>query len=168
MSRRDHADTDMLEVGNGLSSTEEGSHFGLWALMKSPLIIGTDLSLLSADQVNLLKNPYLLAFNQDPVYGAPAAPYKWGTNPDWSWNSSFPAEYWAGQYSNGTIIAMLNSWDDTVNKTADFGEVPGLEMGELYELTDVLTGNSLGQYQDNYTASVVSHDTAIILAQLVQ
>jgi alpha-galactosidase len=70
----------MLEVGNGLTTAEERPPFALWAWMKSPLIIGTDLSLLSADQLTLLKNPYLLAFDQNPVYGAPAAPYKWGTN----------------------------------------------------------------------------------------
>lgn len=157
----------MLEVGNGLATLEERSHFGLWALMKSPLIIGTDLSLLSTDQVNLLKNPYLLAFNQDPVYGAPATPYKWGTNPDWSWNQTFPAEYWAGEFSNGTIIAMLNTGDDTVNKIADFGEVPGLKRGVSYDLTDVWTGDSLGKHRDSYTASVGSHDTAIILVQQV-
>lgn len=156
----------MLEVGNGLSATEERSHFALWALMKSPLIIGTDMSLLSTDQLNLLKNPYLLAFNQDTVYGASAAPFKWGINPDWTWNKTFPAEFWAGESSNGTMIAMLNTLDDTVNKTAIFGDIPGMKTGHDYELTDIWTGNSLGRFKDSYTASVDSHDTAIVLAQL--
>ena len=156
----------MLEIGNGMSAVEERSHFALWALMKSPLIIGTDLSEVSEDQVALLKNPYLLAFNQDPVYGRPAAPFKWGTNPDWSWNSSFPAEYWAGEFSNGMIIAMLNTWQETVNKTAEFKDIPGMQTGKLYELTDIWTGNSLGKFRDRYTASVASHDTAVILVQL--
>ena len=157
----------MLEVGNGLTTAEERSHFALWAMMKSPLIIGTDLSLLSADQLTLLKNPYLLAFNQDPVYGAPAAPYKWGTNPNWSWNQTFPAEYWAGQSSTlkGTLVAMLNTGSDSVNKTADFGEIPGLEKGTSYDLTDIWTGKSLGQVTDSYTALVASHDTVVVLAQ---
>jgi alpha-galactosidase len=155
----------MLEVGNGMSTTEERSHFALWALMKSPLIIGTDMSLLSDDQVALLKNPYLLAFNQDPVYGASIAPYKWGTNPDWTWNSTFPAEYWAGEYSNGTVIAMMNPMNETVNKIADFAEIPGLEAKTAYQLTDIWTGDSLGVFTGSYTASVASHDTAVILAQ---
>lgn len=157
----------MLEVGNGMSAAEERSHFGLWALMKSPLIIGTDLSQLSSDQVDILKNSYLLAFNQDPVHGASAIPYKWGTNPDWTWNSTFPAEYWAGEYTDGIIIAMLNTGGDTVDKVADFGEVPGMKKGTLYELTDVWTGKSLGWHRNSYTASVASHDTAIIRAKSV-
>ena len=36
------ADLDMLEVGNGgLSDVDARSHFSLWALLKSPLILGT-------------------------------------------------------------------------------------------------------------------------------
>ena len=163
---RDHADEDMLEVGNGFSAAEERSHFALWAMMKSPLIIGTDISLLSTDQLALLKNPYLLGFNQDPVYGAPAAPFKWGTNPDWTWNMTFPAEYWAGEFSNGTLIAMLNTFNSTVNKSANFGEIPGMEPEKEYELTNIWTGVSLGRYKGSYTASVDSHDTAVVLAQL--
>jgi alpha-galactosidase len=73
----------MLEIGNGnLTIAESRSHFAFWAAAKSPLIIGTALDGLPADHVAILKNKYLLAFHQDPVYGGPATPYKWGVNPD--------------------------------------------------------------------------------------
>lgn len=40
-----HPDPDMLEVGNGnLTLAENRAHFALWAIMKSPLIIGTAVS----------------------------------------------------------------------------------------------------------------------------
>lgn len=40
-----HPDPDMLEVGNGnLTAAETRAHFALWAIMKSPLIIGTAVS----------------------------------------------------------------------------------------------------------------------------
>ena len=156
----------MLEVGNGnLTYSEQRSHFALWAIMKSPLIIGTDLSKLSSELVNLLKNPYLLAFNQDQTVGSPAAPYKWGINPKWTWNSSFPAEYWAGPSSNGTIIAMLNTLNNTEQKTANFSEIPGLDANSSYSLINVWTGNSLGCFSGNYTVSVETHDTAVLLVQ---
>ena len=36
----------MLEVGNGaLTAAETRKHFALWAAMKSPLLIGTNLKL---------------------------------------------------------------------------------------------------------------------------
>lgn len=37
-----HPDADMLEIGNGnLTLAENRAHFALWAVMKSPLLIGT-------------------------------------------------------------------------------------------------------------------------------
>lgn len=50
-----HNDPDMLEVGNGNLTIEENrAHFALWAIMKSPLIIGTDVCVsFSTDHILL-------------------------------------------------------------------------------------------------------------------
>lgn len=88
-------DADMLEVGNNLTHAEGRSHFALWAAMKSPLLIGADLEKLDQENIDILKNKRLLAFNQDDTYGKPATPYKWGINPDWTFNQTHPAEYWS-------------------------------------------------------------------------
>ena len=56
----------MLEIGNGgMSDTEYESHFVMWALLKAPLILGCDLSKLSENQLNILKNDAVIAVNQD-------------------------------------------------------------------------------------------------------
>ncbi|KAJ9139177.1 Alpha-galactosidase [Pleurostoma richardsiae] len=158
-----HNDADMLEVGNGdLSTYETRTHFAFWAAMKSPLLIGTDLTTLSADAIALLKNEYLLAFNQDPTYGSPATPYKWGTNPDWTWNSTYPAEYWSGVAEEGTLVLMLNSMDHWAVKTAMWDEIPSLESCNSYHVTDVWTGENLGCLR-GYSANISSHDTSVIL-----
>ena len=73
-----HNDPDMLEVGNGdLTIEERRSHFAFWAIMKAPLLIGTNLVNITQENIEILQNKYLLAFNQDPVIGKPAQPYKW-------------------------------------------------------------------------------------------
>ena len=42
-------DPDMLEVGNGgMTHDQYQSHFVLWAALKSPLLIGCDVSNMSA------------------------------------------------------------------------------------------------------------------------
>ncbi|KAL7928519.1 glycoside hydrolase family 27 protein [Trichoderma chlorosporum] len=157
-----HNDADMLEIGNGnLTAAESRTHFALWAAMKSPLLIGTDLSQLSQDNINLLKNKDLLAFNQDKVYGSPATPYKWGVNPNWTFNTTYPAEYWAGPSTNGHLVLMVNTLGQTVTKEANWAEIPGLSAGR-YEVRDVWAGKSLGCLS-SYQASVASHDTAVIL-----
>jgi alpha-galactosidase len=59
-------DPDMLEVGNGgMNEDEEQSHFSLWALMKSPLLIGCDLTKISNSSLAILSNAEVIALNQD-------------------------------------------------------------------------------------------------------
>lgn len=61
-------DADMLEVGNGdLTVPEQRSHFALWCLMKSPLIIGADVRAIPAASMAILNNRALIAVNQDDL-----------------------------------------------------------------------------------------------------
>lgn len=58
-------DMDMLEIGRGLSEAEERTHFGMWCVMSSPLLIGCDLTSIPDRSLELLANPELIAVNQD-------------------------------------------------------------------------------------------------------
>lgn len=60
-------DMDMLEIGRGLTDTEEETHFGMWCMMASPLLIGCDLTALPERSLELLKNEELIALDQDPL-----------------------------------------------------------------------------------------------------
>ena len=60
-------DMDILEIGRGLTPEEEETHFGLWCIMSSPLIIGCDLTAVPENSLNLLKNSELIALNQDSL-----------------------------------------------------------------------------------------------------
>ena len=60
-------DMDMLEIGRGLSQTEEETHFGMWCMLSSPLLIGCDLTRIPEKSLELLKNRELIALNQDPL-----------------------------------------------------------------------------------------------------
>ncbi|TVY38815.1 putative alpha-galactosidase B [Lachnellula occidentalis] len=161
-----HNDPDMLEIGNGALTLEENrSHFAFWAATKSPLIIGTALDALPADLLDILKNEYLLAFSQDGTFGKPAEPYKWGTNPDWTFDAEHPAEYWSGQSEKGTLVLALNTWNVTANREIVWSEVPHLEPkrrgrgGDAFQVTDIWTGEDLGCVQYAVNKSVNSHDT---------
>ena len=58
----------MLEVGNGgMTDAEYISHFSLWAITKAPLIVGCDLTKMSAATISTLTNPEVIAVNQDPL-----------------------------------------------------------------------------------------------------
>ena len=72
------ADADMLEVGNprlmgypGLNANEQYTHFSLWALLSSPLLIGCNLATADDFTISLLSNSEVIDVNQDPL-GFPA------------------------------------------------------------------------------------------------
>ena len=75
-------DMDMLEVGQlkgavksifgkhgdtGLTPDEELTHFGMWCMLSSPLLIGCDVRTIPASTKALITNPYLLAMNQNDL-----------------------------------------------------------------------------------------------------
>ena len=58
-------DMDMLEVGRGLSEIEDETHFGMWCIMNSPLLIGCDMRNIKPAALALMTNKELIALNQD-------------------------------------------------------------------------------------------------------
>lgn len=67
-------DPDMLEVGNGNLSVEENkSHFTLWCMMASPLVLGNDIRTLTDGSkksqviLNIVTNSELIAIDQDAL-----------------------------------------------------------------------------------------------------
>lgn len=58
-------DMDMLEIGRGLTPAEERTHFGMWCIQSSPLLIGCDLTTIPEASLSLILNPELIALNQD-------------------------------------------------------------------------------------------------------
>lgn len=60
-------DMDMLVIGHGLSAAEERTHFGMWCIQSSPLLISCKMENLSQTSLNLLKNKELIALNQDTL-----------------------------------------------------------------------------------------------------
>lgn len=61
-------DMDMLEVGRSMSQTEDETHFGMWCIMSSPLLIGCDMANIKPQSLKLLTNRDLIALNQDPLH----------------------------------------------------------------------------------------------------
>jgi alpha-galactosidase len=109
----------------------------------------------------ILKNEYLLNFNQDPIYGKPATPYKWGYNPDWAFDKDHPAEYWSGQSSKGVLVLMLNTESASASRTMSFSLIPQLKgKGSSFQVTDIWSGASLGCVTTGIRRTLVSHDTA--------
>ncbi len=60
-------DPDMLEVGNGMTTTECRSHFSMWCMLAAPLIAGNDIRNMSKATKNILTAPEIIAVDQDSL-----------------------------------------------------------------------------------------------------
>ncbi|KAJ7443846.1 glycoside hydrolase superfamily [Mycena latifolia] len=151
-----------LQLGNGgLSFDEAKSHFTAWALNKSPLL----LSAITPDILGILKNTEILAINQDPVVGQSISPFRWGINPDWTSNSSFPAQYWSGPSQNGTVFMLLNTLNEPSTMFFNLTESPWIRAGRQYSCSgDLWTHTNNGTAVRNFTAhNVPAHGVVALL-----
>ncbi|HEY5507693.1 MAG TPA: T9SS type A sorting domain-containing protein [Paludibacter sp.] len=64
-SKGHYNDMDMLEVGRGMTAVEDKSHFSMWCIMSSPLVLGNDLTNISQTTKSILTNAEVIAVNQD-------------------------------------------------------------------------------------------------------
>ncbi|KAF8918553.1 glycoside hydrolase superfamily [Mucidula mucida] len=158
-------DLDMLQLGNGnLTFDESKSHFTAWALMKSPLFIGTNLSAITNETLSILKNKEILAINQDPIVGTSISPFRWGLNPDWTSDSNFPAQYWSGPTQDGTVFMLLNTLNEPSTLFFNLTESPWIRAGRQYSVRDLWTHTDNGTAVRNFTApDVPAHGVVALL-----
>src|SRR5262249_54146659 len=64
-------DPDMLEVGNGMTETEDRTEVSLWAMLAAPLISGANLVSATDTTLSILRNADVIAVDQDSL-GRPA------------------------------------------------------------------------------------------------
>ncbi len=64
----------MLEVGNGMSGSEDRAHFSMWCMLAAPLISGNDLANMAPETLTILDNKDVIAVDQDKL-GVEGFPY---------------------------------------------------------------------------------------------
>jgi alpha-galactosidase len=141
-------DPDMLVVGRpGLSLTESRAHFALWALMAAPLMAGNDIRTMSADVSAILRNPRLLAVDQDSL-GAGGRRVRDDGN----------TEVFAKPLADGSVaVGLLNRGSATATISTTAAQA-GLS-GTSFTLTDLWTGGT-ATTTGTISASVPAHGVA--------
>ncbi|POW00702.1 hypothetical protein PSTT_12982, partial [Puccinia striiformis] len=115
----------------------------------SPLILSTDISQLTQEEINLLQNPAVLAINQDDL-GKPITLRK--RYPD-------DMDVWAGPLGDGSKVATIINWSDKdTQKTLKLEDL-GFSSGYLNE---VLTGKPLQTLDGKYGFDVPVHGSLLV------
>lgn len=151
-------DMDMLEVGRRMSAEEDKTHFGMWCIMNSPLLIGCDMRNVRPDALELMKNADLIAINQD---------------------KTFQQAYLVRQVNdcyilvrdveklNGTkrVFAVYNPNDDSRHVTVSFDD---LDLGGKVHLRDCFEQKEIGDFTNSMQVIVPAHGTRIYKATAEQ
>ena len=154
-SKGHYNDMDMLEVGRSMNDEEDKTHFGLWCIMNSPLLIGCNLTNIRSSTLSLLKNQELIALNQDPLY-----------------QQAYVLGYTNGCHilvkdvevlnGNKRAFAVYNPNDDARQVSVSFKD---LDLAGTVRLRDVFARNNVGDFTNNYSVYVPAHGTRIFTAE---
>lgn len=131
------ADMDMLEVGNGdMTINMQQTHFAFWAALKSPLIIGADISTLKEESLAVLKNKDIIALNQDPL----------GVAVDFVEKASIEGslQVWAGPLSDGNVVLVFNEKSYPQKATVRFDTL-GLDLKGKPHVKELWANKSCGK-----------------------
>ncbi|RAK73168.1 glycoside hydrolase family 27 protein [Aspergillus fijiensis CBS 313.89] len=151
-SRGHWMDMDMLEIGNAeMTLYQQQTHFAFWAALKSPLIIGADLSKLSDDALKVLTNKQIIAISQDPL-GQPA-------NYVQNASSEGSSQVWAGSVENGYVVLLLNEKSYPQELKVDF-ETLGLQLSITVNVTELWTRRSLGKI-GSFSGTLQAYQTLV-------
>ena len=151
-------DMDMLEVGRSMTTEEDKTHFGLWCIMNSPLLIGCDLTTIKATALALLKNEELIALNQDTLY---QQAYIVGKNND-CYILVRDIETLGGPKR---AFALYNPNDAAKSVQVGFAD---LCLSGSVKLRDLFQKRDLGTFTGSYTVTVPAHGTRIYMAEAEQ
>lgn len=144
-------DMDMLEVGRGLSAEEDKTHFGMWCIMSSPLLIGCDMTTIKSSALKLLTNPELIALNQDPLaLQAYVVDRKNGV-----YTLVKDIE---NLYGLTRCVAFYNPTDDEQTSTLSFKDI---DLGGTINARDLFEREDAGTFTEKMTISVPAHGTRI-------
>ena len=117
-------DLDMLEIGNGgMNDDEYKLHMTMWAATKSPLIMGTDIRVLSASSLSIYTNPAILAISQDPAGSSIVRRWRFYVN-DTDQYGQGEISMWSGNLAqNDMIVVLLNAGNQSRIMNATLADI---------------------------------------------
>ncbi|WP_328847320.1 glycoside hydrolase family 27 protein [Streptomyces sp. NBC_00258] len=133
-----------------LTQEESTTQFVMWAEMGSPLVIGSDPRTLSDAMIETLRNPEIIAVDQDPlaIQGVRVASDSVG---------DVYSKVLAGD--GRRAVVLLNRSDKAVERTVRFSDVG---LGGGVKVRDLRARADRGTHTDSYTVEVPAHGTAFL------
>ena len=146
----------------GCTDEEYRTHFSLWAIMNSPLMIGCDIRRMTPATKEILTNKDVIAINQDIECRGPYC-IKQLNNPDNVFSLVKPLAN--GDYA----IGMFNFGDRAGEMSLQFWDI-GLPAasGRGLSVYDCWKHEELGTFTERFVTTVEPHGCAVLRAKVVK
>lgn len=154
-------DFDMMEVGNGMTDAEDRSHFAMWSMLASPLIMGNDLRTASPETIKTLTNKEVISINQDKL-GIQGFRFSNDNNIE-IWLKPLDNNNWAMTFVNMSDKEVQLDFDFKKHDIGD--DVNGLTMdlrNNNYVIRDLYNHKNLGNATANLVSTIKKHDVLMI------
>ena len=143
-------DPDMLVVGSsGLTPAQQRTQISMWSMMAAPLIAGNDLTNMSQQTLDTLRNAAIIAIDQDSRVVAGAM-----VDDD--------PEVWSRAIGEkGLVISLTNRADHARTLSVSLGSI-GLVGDASVTGVDAWTGRSFTAQHGELSVPVGVHDTVVL------
>ena len=147
---RSFIDPDMLVVGStGLTPAQQRTQISMWSMMAAPLIAGNDLTNMSQQTLDTLRNTAIIAIDQDSRVVAGAM-----VDDD--------PEVWSRAIGEkGLVISLTNRADRARTLSVSLGSI-GLVGDASVTGVDAWTGRSFTAQHGELSVPVGVHDTVVL------
>jgi len=154
-------DPDMLEVGNGMSESEDRAHFSMWCMLAAPLISGNDLANMAPTTLAILDNKEVIAVDQDKL-GVEGFPYSTNGNVE-VWFKPLAKGDWAMCALNRGKEPQTITFDWKNEKVSDSFSKRNAHFSErTYHLQNLWTKEQAGTTREPLTAQIPGHDVLML------
>ena len=154
-------DFDMMEVGNGMTDAEDRSHFAMWSMLASPLIMGNDLRKASKETVKTLTNKEVIAVNQDKL-GIQGFRFS-NENDIETWIKPLANNKWAMVFVNMKETTINLDFDWNKHEIGDNLNNRNLDTkNSIFKIRDLFKHENLGTTANNLNTAIGPHDVLMI------
>ncbi len=151
-------DPDMLEVGNGMTVSEDRTHFSIWCMLAAPLMAGNDIRKMTKETLAILSDKDAISVDQDAL-GIQAFKYS-DKDSLQIWAKPLQNEGWAICFLNRSLHPQKISFDWQKENIKD--NFSGTQLSGVYKLYDVWAKKIIGATNKTLAATVPSHDVLML------
>lgn len=154
-------DPDMLEVGNGMTWSEDRTHLSIWCMLSAPLIAGNDIRKMSKETSSILTNKNIIAIDQD---GLGVQGFRYADKDSvQTWFKPLKDGNWAVCFLNRGAVPQSISFNWKDNLVTDSISSQVLDAGKtVYKIRNIWTDKDAGTTGTVLKNTIAAHDVLVL------